>query len=158
MSNVRAWQHIWIYQLHTSTVTNSFILMMQLPVFWGPTTINLGSLSHVFSLDQISLCLLSSQGFCTNPHKSPFNIRYRQRDQSANESLYTYTQSLIISTQIQWIHIWTLPYSKVFWFYYFIPCKYIEFAETSLSMHKISQAFHFRAHVQTFVCNNIKKG
>lgn len=26
---------------------------------------NLGSRSHVFSLDQISLCLLSSQGFCS---------------------------------------------------------------------------------------------
>lgn len=34
-----------------------------LPVFCGPTTMNLGSLSQVFSLDQISLCRLSSHGF-----------------------------------------------------------------------------------------------
>lgn len=35
----------------------------ELPVFWGPTTMNLGSLSQVFSLDQMSLCRLSSHGF-----------------------------------------------------------------------------------------------
>lgn len=35
-----------------------------LPVFCGPMTMNLGSLSQVFSLDQMSLCRLSSHGFC----------------------------------------------------------------------------------------------
>lgn len=34
------------------------------PVFWGPMTRNFGKWSHVFSLDQMSLCRLSSQGFC----------------------------------------------------------------------------------------------
>lgn len=34
-----------------------------LPVFWGPITRNLGRWSHVLSLDQISLCRLSSHGF-----------------------------------------------------------------------------------------------
>lgn len=32
---------------------------------------NLGSRSQVFSLDQMSLCLLSSQGFCTGGESKP---------------------------------------------------------------------------------------
>lgn len=35
-----------------------------LPVFCGPITRNFGKWSQVFSLDQMSLCLLSSHGFC----------------------------------------------------------------------------------------------
>lgn len=34
-----------------------------LPVFCGPITMNFGNLSQVFSLDQMSLCRLSSHGF-----------------------------------------------------------------------------------------------
>ncbi len=39
------------------------------PVFCGPTTMNLGNLSQVFSLDQMSLCRLSSHGFCRGTDK-----------------------------------------------------------------------------------------
>lgn len=39
------------------------VFVCSLPVFCGPITKNLGSLSQVFSLDQMSLCRLSSHGF-----------------------------------------------------------------------------------------------
>lgn len=39
------------------------VFVCNLPVFCGPMTMNLGNLSQVFSLDQMSLCRLSSHGF-----------------------------------------------------------------------------------------------
>lgn len=39
------------------------------PVFCGPMTMNLGNRSHVFSLDQMSLCRLSSHGFYRDADK-----------------------------------------------------------------------------------------
>lgn len=46
-----------------------------LPVFCGPTTRNLGNLSQVFSLDQMSLCRLSSHGFCKDVEKEGLEVK-----------------------------------------------------------------------------------
>lgn len=52
---------------------------------------NLGSRSHVFSLDQISLCLLSSQGFCSirdgikHYHRSKWKGEEKLAGQSSRE-------------------------------------------------------------------------
>ena len=57
--------------LTSHLITSHFILQgvskdCVSPVFWGPMTSSLGKRSHVFSLDQMSLCLLSSQGSCSH--------------------------------------------------------------------------------------------
>lgn len=53
-----------LYRAAESTVIKSYWNKRKIsPVFWGPTTKNFGNRSQVFSLDQISLCRLSSQGF-----------------------------------------------------------------------------------------------
>lgn len=41
----------------------TYVCVCKIPVFCGPMTMNLGNLSQVFSLDQMSLCRLSSHGF-----------------------------------------------------------------------------------------------
>lgn len=60
---IRAHIRLWSPANGKTEETCSRNRSTELPVFWGPTTMNLGSLSQVFSLDQMSLCRLSSHGF-----------------------------------------------------------------------------------------------
>lgn len=64
-SEARRYVHtrLWSPAKGKTEETGSRNRSTELPVFWGPTTMNLGSLSQVFSLDQMSLCRLSSHGF-----------------------------------------------------------------------------------------------
>lgn len=67
MTRLLLWAEWWTSDVIISTFLLQGVLKHCVsPVFWGPMTSSLGKRSHVFSLDQMSLCLLSSQGSCSH--------------------------------------------------------------------------------------------